>query len=68
MALYLSTPPLLGDARNPHPPLIESFTDEEDERVTYMVMPYLRRISEHQMKTVEDVLELGTQLLRVKHL
>jgi len=44
-------------------PLLEIFQDEDDEDISYMVMPFLRQIDEPPFETVFNVVDLVDQLL-----
>ena len=46
IGLYLSSPELKEDSRNHCVPILDHFQDEEDETVSFLVMPLLRRFDD----------------------
>lgn len=65
IAMMLSTPPLSEDSTNHSVPILDTFEDEANPNVSYIVMPLLRHFDDPAFESVEDVLEFGEQLLEV---
>ena len=65
IATMLGTPPLSEDSANHCVPILDTFEDESNGNVSYIVMPLLRDFDRPPMESVEDVLEFGEQLLEV---
>ena len=65
IALMLGTPPLSEDPSNHSVPILDTFEDETNAEVSYIVMPLLRNFDNPPFESVEDVLEFGEQVLEV---
>ena len=65
IALMLSSEPLASDSRNHCVPILDSFQDDENPRIHYLVMPFLRRVDNPPFQTVEDVCDFTDQILEV---
>lgn len=63
IACMLSAPPLRDDPRNHCVPILDIFQDDEDESISYMVMPFLRLINSPPFDTPQDVIEFVDQIL-----
>lgn len=61
----LWAPPLRDDPRNHCVPILDIFQDDEDESISYMVMPFLRLIDSPPFDTPQDVVEFVDQILEV---
>lgn len=57
---------LAHDPRNHCVPLLKTFEDNEDDTVSYIVMPFLRLVNEPPFATIRDVLDFVTQMLEVR--
>ncbi|KAI0363835.1 hypothetical protein BV20DRAFT_1039723 [Pilatotrama ljubarskyi] len=60
---FLSSPTLREDPRNHSVPILDVLRDPEDDKWTYLVMPYLRYIDNPRFETVGDILQCCDQLL-----
>ena len=61
----LGTPPLSENPSNHSVPILDTFEDETNSTVSYIVMPLLRDFDNPPFESVDDVLEFGEQLLEV---
>ena len=61
----LGTPPLSEDPNNHSVPVLDTFEDETNAGVSYIVMPLLRNFDSPPFESVEDVLEFSEQVLEV---
>lgn len=59
----LSSSPLSADPCNPCPPLLDSFPDEENREISYIVMPHLREFRDPPFTRVSEVLDFAEQVL-----
>lgn len=57
---------LKNDARNHCVPVLDLFQDDEDETLSYMVMPFLRDLIGTPFETVDDVVDFVDQILEVR--
>lgn len=62
IARYFSRPEVQSDPRNHCVPLLDSF-DDEDNGISYLVMPLLREPTDPDFLHVDDVLEFTDQVL-----
>lgn len=60
-----SEPLLRGDPQNHCVPVLDTFTDDKDERTTYIVMPFLHPMNEPEFYSVGDVVDFVDQALEV---
>lgn len=65
IAIMLGTPPLNKDPTCHCVPILDSFGDDTNPNLSYLVMPFLRNYYNPPFECVEDVLEFGEQLLEV---
>ena len=65
VAIMLSSEPLSRDPQNHCVPILDSFVDDEDESVSYIVMPFLRLVEEPPMETVGEFIDFVDQILEV---
>ncbi|KIK75717.1 hypothetical protein PAXRUDRAFT_113073, partial [Paxillus rubicundulus Ve08.2h10] len=64
IALYLSSEQLRKDPANHCVPIIDTFQDDEEQNVHYIVMPLLRRFDHPAFETVAEVLDFMKQVLQ----
>lgn len=60
---YLSRHETRGDPQNHSVPILESFQDNEDPQITYIVMPFFRRMDNPPFDLINDVLDFADQVL-----
>lgn len=60
-----SEPGLRDKPSNHCVPILDFFPDEEDQSMSYMVMPFLRNTNDPPFEMVYDVIDLVDQLLEV---
>ena len=65
IARMFSTEPLRSDPRNHCVPILESFQDDQDADVTYLVMPWLRSMDDPPFELVGDVVDFADQIIEV---
>ena len=65
IACMFSENDLHNDPRNHCVPILDLFKDDEDERISYMVMPFLRLANDPRLYHVNDVVEFIDQFLEV---
>ena len=65
IATMLVSDGLINDPRNHSVPILDIFKDEEDDTISYMVMPFLRLIHNPDFETVDDVVRFVDQILEV---
>lgn len=66
LATILWEQPLRNDPANPCVPILDSFIDNEDSSISYMVMPYLHCFDDpDQPEIVDDLVDLADQVLQV---
>jgi len=65
IAHTLSTPESLVDPSNHCVEIIDSFTDENEPEISFLVMPLLRRFDDPEFYTVEEALDFMKQTLEV---
>ncbi|KAH9938692.1 uncharacterized protein B0H18DRAFT_968369 [Fomitopsis serialis] len=58
-----SSAPLRDDPANHVVPILDTFQDEDNEYISYLVMPFLRHIDDPPVDVVGDVVEFVNQLL-----
>ncbi|KAH9834123.1 kinase-like domain-containing protein [Rhodofomes roseus] len=63
IATYLRNPLFEKDTRNHCVPILDLFQDDKNASISYMVMPFLRWFDRPSFDSVDDVLDLGEQLL-----
>ncbi|KAI0310990.1 hypothetical protein OF83DRAFT_1088003 [Amylostereum chailletii] len=63
IAVMLSNAALRADPRNHSVPVLDVFQDDEDPRISYMVMPFLRRMDSPEFETVGEVVDFVDQIL-----
>lgn len=68
IATFFSQPHLRSDPRNHCVPVLDSFRDEIDQTISYMVMPFLRRMDNPPFETVGDVVDFADQVIEVRRL
>ncbi|KIJ06454.1 hypothetical protein PAXINDRAFT_121614 [Paxillus involutus ATCC 200175] len=64
IALYLSSEQLRKDPANHCVPIIDTFQDDEEQNVHYIVMPLLRPFDHPAFETVAEVLDFMKQVLQ----
>ena len=65
IATYLSQPHLREDPRNHAVPILDSFDDDNDATIAYIVMPLLRSMDDPPFNLVHDILDFVDQVLEV---
>lgn len=60
---YFSSPELRADPRNHSIPILDSFDDDVDERLSYIVMPFYRPMTDPPFDLVNDIVEFADQVL-----
>lgn len=65
IAKIFSGPLLRGDPQNHCVPILDTFPDENDENITYIVMPFLHPMDEPEFYWVGDVVDFVDQALEV---
>ncbi|KAI0310988.1 hypothetical protein OF83DRAFT_1152991 [Amylostereum chailletii] len=63
VATMLSASDLRDDPNNHSVPILETFSDDQDPSISYMVMPFLRRITGPAFSTVGEVIDFVDQVL-----
>jgi len=63
IATMLSQPPLRNDPRNHCVPILDVFQDDQDETISYMVMPFLRLFDKPAFELVGEVVDFVDQIL-----
>ncbi|KZV68704.1 hypothetical protein PENSPDRAFT_609718 [Peniophora sp. CONT] len=63
IACALSSDALRRDPRNHSVPIEDVFADDEDPSVSYLVMPFLRRMNSPEFETVGEVVDFVDQIL-----
>lgn len=66
IATMLVAAPLDKDPRNHCVPILDVFQDDQDEDISYMIMPFLRPIIRPQFDYVENVVDFVNQVLEVR--
>ena len=66
LATYLSQPGLREEPWNHSVPILDSFDDEADTKIAYIVMPLLRPMDDPPFNLVHDVLDFVDQVLEVR--
>lgn len=61
----LSTEERLKDPQNHAVPLLDSFTDDKDSNVAFLVMPLLRNFDDPPFSAVQEVIDFVRQTLQV---
>jgi hypothetical protein len=62
IALMLSS---YEDPANHSVPVLDTFVDDTDDSVSYMVMPFLRLADEPTLDAIDDILDFADQILEV---
>jgi len=62
LALMLSS---YQDSTNHSVPILDIFTDTQDDSISYIVMPFLRPVDEPPFYAVEEILDFADQILEV---
>jgi len=65
IAVLLSSERLRGDPRNHSVDILDTFQDDKDEKISYIVMPFLRLMDNPPFETVGEVLDFADQILEV---
>jgi len=63
IATMMLADPLCTDPRNHSVPVLEIFQDDEDESISYMVMPFLRLVREPEFEDIEEIIHFVDQIL-----
>lgn len=63
IAQYLSS---FNDSINHCVPILDSFPDEKDDKIEFIVMPLLRRFNSPPFHSVDEVVDLIQQTLEVR--
>lgn len=66
IAQMFSSPLIREDPRNHCVPVLDAFPDNEDETLTYIVMPYLHEMNQPDFYWVGDVVDFVDQVLEVR--
>lgn len=61
----LSSPSLLGDPRNHCVPILDSFEDDTDPTISYIIMPFLKTMDEPPFLSVDEVIDFVEQIMEV---
>ena len=62
---YFQNEKVRHDSRNHCIPVWDLFPDDKDPSISYLVMPLLRHLDDPGFETVDDIVDLVTQLLEV---
>ena len=65
IAAMLSSERLRSDPRNHSVHILDAFQDDKDEKISYIVMPFLRLMDNPPFETVGEVLDFADQILEV---
>ncbi|GJE92549.1 kinase-like domain-containing protein [Phanerochaete sordida] len=60
---YFSSPSVREDAHNHCIPILDTFQDDTDPAISYIVMPFLKKISQPPFEIVDEVLDFVEQVL-----
>lgn len=63
LMMDLSSGPLVNDSRNHCLPILDSFQDDQERNITYIVTPHTRRVDDPRFELVHDVLDFAEQVL-----
>ena len=66
IAIMLNEERYRQDSRNHSVPILDTFADDQDPSVSYMVMPFLREIDWPEFETVAEVVDFVDQILEVR--
>lgn len=66
IARMLSSEELQGYVDNHCVPILDFLPDNEDPSISYLIMPFLRRVDSPPFQLVNDIIEVVDQLLRVR--
>lgn len=66
LASLFSQETLRDDSRNHCVPVLDSFQDDDDPSISYIVMPFLRLIDEPPFQLVNDIVDFTDQMLEVR--
>ena len=66
IASMLSSPALANNPRNHSVPVLDSFPDDVDPDISYMVMPFLHPMDEPHLQHVEELIDFVDQILEVR--
>lgn len=67
IACHLSRDEVRSDPRNHSVPILDTFQDDEDDRISYLVMPFLRPMDNPPFEVVQDVADFVDQILEVRY-
>lgn len=65
IAKYFSSLPLSDDSCNHCIPILDVFEDDVDPEITYLVMPFMRNMSNPPFDLVDEILDFVEQVLEV---
>lgn len=65
IAALFSSELLRLDRRNHCVPILDTFPDDDDPQISYIVMPFLRLIDDPPFEFVNDVVDFADQILEV---
>ena len=68
IALSFSSSDARDDPDNHCVPILDHFADDENPRISYIVMPFLRLMDDPPFLFVDDVVDMADQLLQVSAL
>lgn len=66
IARMFSQETLRNDPDNHCVPILDVFRDDEDAKISYIVMPFLRLMDDPPFQFVHDVIDFADQLLEVR--
>lgn len=63
----LSSPPLRDDPQNHSVPILDAFPDDEDAKISYIVMPFLHQIDKPEFRWVGEIVDFVDQIIEVSN-
>ena len=63
--MMLCSGDLRDDPRNHSVPILDTFQDDEDEKISYVVMPLLRLMDNPEFEAVGEIVGFADQILEV---
>ena len=56
---------LRDDPRNHSVHILDTFQDDRDEKISYIVMPFLRLMEDPPFETISEIIDFADQILEV---
>ena len=66
IAQFLNEEAVRDDPQNHSIPILDVFEDDEDKKISYLVMPFLRLMDDPPFSHINDVVEFVDQVLEVR--